>query len=137
MYKRTESGTFASPALHHQRWDIEGPEGEVFSTNRIHAITPDTDTSTRVFMAGSRNYGLGRQPVTDRLRVFLDGVAQRDASILEMASNHSGYGMWQAGVEFQADAAVTRARRIVGAMLANEAGRSPASRRSVAGMATN
>jgi phenylpropionate dioxygenase-like ring-hydroxylating dioxygenase large terminal subunit len=137
VYKRTESGTFASPALHLQRWDIEGPEGEVFSTTRIHAITPETDSSTHVFMAGSRNYALGRQPVTDRLRVFLDGVAQRDASILEMASNHSGYGMWQAGVEFQADAAVTRARRIVGAMLAKEAGRSPASRRSVAGMATN
>jgi Vanillate O-demethylase oxygenase C-terminal domain len=86
----------------------------LFSNNRIDATTPDTDTSTRVFMTGSHNYALGRQRVTDRLRGLLDDVAQRDASILELASNHSGYDGWQAGVEFQADAAVTRTRELSG-----------------------
>jgi hypothetical protein len=57
-----------------------------------------------------------------RSEVFLAEVAQRDTSILEMASNHSGYDGWRGGVEFQADAAALRARRIVGVMLAKEAG---------------
>jgi hypothetical protein len=61
--------------------------------------------------------------MTDRLASFLAEVAQRDTSILEMASDHSGYDGWRGGVEFQADAAALRARRIVGVMLAKEAGR--------------
>ena len=75
-------------------------------------------------MQSSRNYRTDRDEVTTRLRSFLAGVAQRDTSILEMASNHSGYDGWRGGVEFQADAAALRARRIVGVMLAKEAGRS-------------
>jgi vanillate O-demethylase monooxygenase subunit len=62
--------------------------------------------------------------VTTYLRSFLSEIDRRDISILEMASNHSGYDRWRGGVEFQADAAILRARRIVGVMLAKEAGRS-------------
>lgn len=119
-YRRREMGTFASPALHLQRWDVETAPGEVSSTTRIHAITPETETSTRVVMAASRNYALGAAAATDRLRVFLDGVARRDVAVLDMASQHSGYERWQTGVEFQADVAAGHARRIVGVMLANE-----------------
>jgi phenylpropionate dioxygenase-like ring-hydroxylating dioxygenase large terminal subunit len=123
-YKHSESGTFASPALHRQHWDIETSTGEVYSTTRTHGITPETDTSTHVFMQGSRNYATDRDGVTTGLRSFLAEVARRDTSILEMVSNHSGYDGWRGGVEFQADAAALRARRIVGVMLAKEAGRS-------------
>jgi len=128
-YRRTEIGTFASPALHLQRWDVETPAGETLTTTRIHAITPQDDNSTRVVMMSSRNYSLGRRAATDRLRSFLTGVAQRDVAVLEMASAHSGYGRWQTGIEFQADVAALRARRIVDAMLANEAGRIPGPQR--------
>jgi hypothetical protein len=83
-------------------------------------------------MAGSHNYALGRQRVTDRLRGLLDDVAQRDASILELASNHSGYDGWQAGVEFQADAAVTRTRELSGLCWPTKQCRSSAARLSVA-----
>ncbi|MDT5093733.1 MAG: hypothetical protein QOH60_3096 [Mycobacterium sp.] len=123
-YKRRESGTFASPAMHRQYWAIEAPDGKVYTTTRSHGITPETETSTHVFMQGSRNYALDSDVVTSGLRSFLSGVAQRDVSILEMASKHSGYDGWRGGVEFQADAAALRARRIVGVMLAKEAGRS-------------
>jgi vanillate O-demethylase monooxygenase subunit len=123
-YKRREMGTFSSPALHLQRWDIEAPTGEVYSTTRIHGITPETESSTHVFMQASRNYATDRGVVTTRLRSFLAEVARRDTSILEMVSNHSGYDGWRGGVEFQADAAILRARRIVAVMLAKEAGRS-------------
>lgn len=119
-YRRTEMGTFASPALHLHRWDVETAPGEVHSTTRIHAITPESETSTHIVMAGSRNYRPGSAAATDRLRSFLDGVSRRDKAVLDMASAHSGYDRWQAGVEFQADVAAGQARRIVGVMLANE-----------------
>jgi phenylpropionate dioxygenase-like ring-hydroxylating dioxygenase large terminal subunit len=122
-YKHRERGTFASPAMHFQRWDIATSTTEVYSTMRTHAITPETETSTHVFMQGSRNYATGSGPVTTFLRSFLAEVTQRDVSILEMVSNHSGYEGWRGGVEFQADAAALRARRIVSVMLAKEAGR--------------
>jgi hypothetical protein len=96
----------------------------VYTTTRVHGITPETETSTHVFMQSSRNYRLDDDAVTQRLRSFLSEVAERDTAILEMASNHSGYDRWRGGVEFQADAAALRARRIVGVMLAKEAGRS-------------
>jgi vanillate O-demethylase monooxygenase subunit len=124
LYKRRESGTFVSPAMHRQYWEIATANGELHTTTRTHGITPETETSTHVFMQASRNYRTDRDEVTTRLRSFLAEVAQRDTSILEMASNHSGYDRWRGGVEFQADAAALRARRIVGVMLAKEAGRS-------------
>jgi len=123
-YKRRESGTFASPAMHRQYWEIEAPDGQAYITTRTHGLTPETETTTHVFMQASRNYRTDRDEVTTGLRSFLDEVARRDVSILEMASNHSGYDGWRGGVEFQADAAALRARRIVGVMLAKEAGRS-------------
>jgi phenylpropionate dioxygenase-like ring-hydroxylating dioxygenase large terminal subunit len=123
-YKRCESGTFASPAIHRQYWEIQAPDGKVYTTTRTHGITPETETSTHVFVQSSRNYALESDAVTSGLRSFLAEVGRRDTSILEMASNHSGYDGWRRGVEFQADAAALRARRIVGVMLAKEAGRS-------------
>jgi len=121
-YKHRESGTFVSPAMHRQYWEISTANGEVYTTTRTHAITPETETSTHVFMEASRNYRTDRDEVTTRLRSFLSGVAERDTAILEMAANHSGYDRWRGGVEFRADAAALRARRIVGVMLAKEAG---------------
>jgi vanillate O-demethylase monooxygenase subunit len=123
-YKHREGGTFVTPAMHRQYWEIEAPDGVVYTTTRTHAITPETENSTHVFMQSSRNYATGSAEVTTRLSTFLAEVAERDKSILEMASSHSGYDGWRGGVEFQADAAALRARRIVGVMLAKEAGRS-------------
>ena len=123
-YKRRESGTFVSPAVHRQYWEITAADGELYTTTRTHAITPETETSTHMFMQGSRDYRVDSDAVTARLASFLAEVSQRDTAILEMASNHSGYDGWRGGVEFQADAAALRARRIVGVMLAKEAGRS-------------
>jgi vanillate O-demethylase monooxygenase subunit len=124
LYKHSESGTFVSPAIHRQYWNIETSTGESYTTTRTHAITPETETTAHVFMQSSRNYRTDSDDVTAGLRSFFDRVARRDTSILEMASNHSGYDGWRGGVEFQADAAALRARRIVAVMLAKEAGRS-------------
>jgi hypothetical protein len=87
--------------------------------NRRHG-----DIGADACLQSSRNYATDSSGATDGLRSFLAEVARRDTSILEMASNHAGYDGWRGGVEFQADAAALRARRIVGVMLAKEAGRS-------------
>lgn len=127
-YERTETGTFASPALHLHRWDVRTPAGEVLTTTRLHAITPQDDTSTHIAMMGSRNYALGQRAATERLKTFLGAVAQRDTAVLEMATRYSGYDRWRDGVEFQADLASLRLRRIVDDLLDQEAGSAHATR---------
>ena len=71
-YKHREGGTFVSPAMHRQYWEIEAPDGKVYITTRTHGITPETENSTHVFMQSSRNYATDSGEVTDGLRSFLD-----------------------------------------------------------------
>jgi vanillate O-demethylase monooxygenase subunit len=123
-YTRREHETFASPAMHVQRWDIEVGDGTAFRHIRTHAITPETPSSTHVFMQVSRNYATQHAEVTTILQSRVDEIARRDTEILEIACAHAGYDGWCSGVEFRADEAVRRARRIVAVMLAKEAGRS-------------
>jgi phenylpropionate dioxygenase-like ring-hydroxylating dioxygenase large terminal subunit len=123
-YTRREQETFASPAMHVQRWDIEHGDDTAFRHIRTHAITPETPSSTHVFMHVSRNYATQRAAVTTLLQSKVDEIARRDTETLEVAAAHAGYDGWRSGVEFRADAAVLRARRIVAVMLAKEAGRS-------------
>jgi vanillate O-demethylase monooxygenase subunit len=122
-YTRRERETFASPALHVQRWDIEVDDGTAFCHIRTHAITPETPSSTHVFMQVSRNYAGESAVVTALLQSKVDQIARRDTDIVEIAAAHAGYDGWRSGVEFRADEAVLRARRIVAVMLAREAGR--------------
>ncbi|MBJ8343878.1 Rieske 2Fe-2S domain-containing protein [Antrihabitans sp. YC2-6] len=122
-YVRRERGTFASPAMHIQRWEIDAGD-QAYRHIRTHAITPETPTSTHVFMQASRNYAPDSAAVTTVLRTLSDDLVRRDSEVLEMAAARVGYDGWRSGVEFQADAAALRARRIVAVMLAKEAGRS-------------
>jgi phenylpropionate dioxygenase-like ring-hydroxylating dioxygenase large terminal subunit len=123
VYTRRESGTFASPAMHIQRWELEA-DGKIYSNVRTHAITPETDTATRIFMYASYNYAPNNETVAATLQSFVGKLVERDNVILEKVAAHAGYHGWRSGVEFQADAAALRARRIVAVMLAKEAGRS-------------
>jgi nitrite reductase/ring-hydroxylating ferredoxin subunit len=122
-YARRESGTFASPAMHIQRWELEA-DGTKYSNVRTHAITPETDTATHVFMRASYNYAPNSATVAATLQSFVGSLVDRDKVILERVAAHTGYDGWRSGVEFQADAAALRARHIVEVMLGREAGRS-------------
>jgi phenylpropionate dioxygenase-like ring-hydroxylating dioxygenase large terminal subunit len=122
-YARKETGTFASPAMHIQRWELE-PNGRTYSNVRTHAITPETDTATHVFMYASYNYAPNSAAVTTTLQSLVAQLVDRDTAILERVAAHTGYDGWRSGTEFQADAAALRARHIVAVMLAKEAGRS-------------
>jgi len=122
-YTRREIGTFASPAMHIQRWELEAG-GVKYSNVRTHAITPESDTATNIFMHAAYNYAPGDDAVATILQSFVTKLADRDAAILERVAAHTGYDGWRSGIEFQADAAALRARHIVAVMLAKEAGRS-------------
>jgi phenylpropionate dioxygenase-like ring-hydroxylating dioxygenase large terminal subunit len=122
-YARRESGTFASPAMHVQRWELEA-DGTTYSNIRTHAITPETDSATHIFMHASYNYAPNNEAVATTLQSLVGTLVDRDKVILERVAAHTGYEGWRSGVEFQADAAALHARRIVAVMLAKEAGRS-------------
>jgi phenylpropionate dioxygenase-like ring-hydroxylating dioxygenase large terminal subunit len=121
-YTRRETGTFASPAMHIQRWELEA-DGTKYSNIRTHAITPETGTATHVFMYASYNYAADNEPVAATLQSLVATLVDRDTAILERVAAHTGYDGWRSGVEFQADTAAIRARHIVAVMLAKEAGR--------------
>jgi vanillate O-demethylase monooxygenase subunit len=123
-YARRESGTFVSPALHLQRWEIDGPDGTVYENVRAQAFTPETPDSTHVFLRGAHDYATDRTVVTQHLQAFLDQVAAQDVAVLETIQAREGYESWARGVRVTADGAALKARRIVAAMLAEEAGRS-------------
>jgi phenylpropionate dioxygenase-like ring-hydroxylating dioxygenase large terminal subunit len=122
-YTRREVGIFASPGMHIQRWELES-DGAQYSNVRTHAVTPETMSTTHVFMRASYNYAPNDETVATTLRSLVAKLVDRDTVIMERVAAHSGYDGWRSGVEFQADAAAIRARHIVAVMLAKEAGRS-------------
>ncbi|AEF40707.1 hypothetical protein AS9A_2260 [Hoyosella subflava DQS3-9A1] len=124
VYGRRESGLFASPALHIQSWEIDAGD-RAYSNRRTHAITPETEDSTHVFMQASYNYGIDDATVAEILGGFASDLIERDRKIVEMATTRVGYNGWRASVEFAGDAAALHARRIVSVMRAKESGRSP------------
>lgn len=99
-------------------------DGRRYSNIRTHAITPETDTATHIFMYATYNYAPNDVTVATTLQSFVAKFVERDSVILERVATHTGYNGWRSGVEFQADAAALRTRRIVEVMLAKEAGRS-------------
>jgi phenylpropionate dioxygenase-like ring-hydroxylating dioxygenase large terminal subunit len=122
-YRRNESGRFVSPALHVQRWEIEGDDGEVYANVRVQAFTPESPTSTRVFLRGTHSYAADRAVVTQHLKDMVDGLAQRDFALLERIQAGGGLAAWNTGLHVLADGAALKARGIVDAMLRQEAGR--------------
>jgi vanillate O-demethylase monooxygenase subunit len=124
-YTRRESGTFVSPAAHVQRWEIDGGDGTVYANVRVQAFTPETADSTHLFLRGAHDYATDRNVVTEHLKAFLDEVAVQDKDLLETIQITAGYEEWARGARVSADGAALKARRIVSAMLAEEAGRSP------------
>ena len=75
-------------------------------------------------MYASYDYAPNDEVVTATLQSLVGTLVDRDTVILERVAARTGYDGWRSGVEFQADAAALRARRIVAVMLAKEAGRS-------------
>jgi vanillate O-demethylase monooxygenase subunit len=128
-YNRREQGTFVSPALHVQRWTIEaenGPREQV----RIHGFTPETPTTTHVFLQVARNYAVGQEIVGEYLRRMFRDMDERDAAVLETIQHRLVDDGARRDINVKADRAAVRARRVVEAMIAEETGRAPVPRRA-------
>jgi len=124
-YRRKETGTFVSPAMHVQEWSIDGGDGTTYNNVRVQAFTPQTPDATHVFLHGAHDYATDRTVVTQHLKAFVDTLAGRDKALLEAVQQQGGREAWSRGVHINADAAALKARRIVSTMLAEEVGRSP------------
>ncbi len=122
---RREEGTFVSPALHVQRYMIEA-DGGPFEHLRVQGFTPETLTSTHVFLQIARNYATDRTVVADLLRSMFHEWAVRDAPVLETVQRRLGDELEpRRDINVKADRAAVRARRVAQEMIDDEAGRRP------------
>ncbi len=128
---RHEQGTFVSPALEVQRYTIE-PDGQAaFELPRVQGFTPESATSTHVFLRMVRNFATDRAVVAEHLQTMFNEWAARDAVVLETVQRQLGGELQpRRDINVKADRAAVRARRVAEAMVAEEAGRTPALRYS-------
>ena len=125
---RREEGTFVSPALHVQRYTIEPSGQPAFELVRVQGFTPESATTTHVFLQMVRNYATDRAVVADHLQTMFTEWAARDASVLETVQRRLGEEVQpRRDINVKADRAAVRARRVAQAMVAEEEGR-PAAR---------
>jgi phenylpropionate dioxygenase-like ring-hydroxylating dioxygenase large terminal subunit len=120
---RLERGSFVSPAVNVEGYDIVGADGSNYRHVRVHAVTPESETSTHVWMRLARDYALDDTDVTDHLERTFVAIAERDRGVLELVQRQRGEQPARQ-VNVVADRAATQARRVVQAMVAEEAGRS-------------
>jgi vanillate O-demethylase monooxygenase subunit len=122
-YQRRHHGTFLSPAVIAEGWEVDGGDAGSPELVRIHAVTPETPSSTHLFFRIARNYALGDAVIDDHLHAVFDRVMAGDIAVVEAIEAAAGYDGAKAGIHLNADAGVLRVRRIVDAMLAAESGR--------------
>jgi vanillate O-demethylase monooxygenase subunit len=120
-YARHYQGTFLSPAVTVESWDIDDGNGKLYSQARIQAVSPESPTSTHLFWEFARNYETERELVGRHLNAEFEPVMRQDVEVLETIQAHAGYEAAARGAHVSADAGVLKVRAIVRAMLAAEA----------------
>jgi vanillate O-demethylase monooxygenase subunit len=121
---RREEGTFVSPALHVQRYVLDGGDGRAYEQLRIQGFTPESPGTTHVFLNIARSYATDRGVVSDHLRATFHETAMRDAAVLETVQRRLGDDLEpRRDINVKADRAAVRARRVAQAMVDDEAGR--------------
>ena len=125
-YKRRHHGTFISPAILAEGWEIDGGDGQLYEQARIHAVTPESPTRTHLFSRFAHNFALDRALVDQHLHAVMAKVMREDVAVLEAIEAIAGYEGSASGIHLTADAGVLQVRRIVARMLATERGGTPA-----------
>lgn len=121
---RREQGTFVSPALHVQQWTIDPEDLPAFEVLRVQGFTPESLTTTHVFLQIARNYATDRSVVGDHLRAMFHEWAVRDAKVLETVQRRLGEEIEpRRDLNVKADRAAVRARRVAQAMVEEEVAR--------------
>jgi phenylpropionate dioxygenase-like ring-hydroxylating dioxygenase large terminal subunit len=119
-HRRRHYGTFISPAVLAEGWDVFGADGQVFGQVRIQAVTPETPSSTHLFWQFCRNYRLDDDHVAQHLHAVFEQVMRVDIDVVETIQSNVGYQGAADGFRVSADAGVLKVRRIVESMLAQE-----------------
>jgi vanillate O-demethylase monooxygenase subunit len=118
---RHEQGTFVSPALHVQRWTIDAEGHKPFELLRVQGFTPESATTTHVFLQIVRNYATDRSVVGDHLRAMFHEWVMRDTRVLETVQRRLGEEVEpRRDLNVKADRAAVRARRVAQAMVEEE-----------------
>jgi vanillate O-demethylase monooxygenase subunit len=132
-YSRRYRGTFISPAVVAEGWEIDGGQGTFYEQTRIQAVTPETTATTHLFWQLARNYATDRALIGRHLQAVFEPIMRQDIAVLEDIEAHAGYEAVERGARVSADAGVLKARSIVANMLAREGGRLAASARFTSG----
>ncbi|MEE3062438.1 MAG: aromatic ring-hydroxylating dioxygenase subunit alpha [Actinomycetota bacterium] len=119
-YRRRHHGTFVSPAVLAESWDIYDSDDKPLRHTRIQAVTPETETSTHLFWRFAHDYHLGNSDVRDHLHSVFEHVMRVDVDVLEAIEHNVGYRGSANGFRVSADAGVLKVRRIVTAMIDRE-----------------
>src|SRR5207245_5955779 len=82
-YKRRHHGTFISPAILAEGWEIDGGDGQLYEQARIHAVTPESLTRTHLFSRFAHNFALDRALVGQHLHAVMAKVMQEDVAVIE------------------------------------------------------
>ena len=117
-YKRRHHGTFISPAILVEGWEIDGGDGRFYEQMRIHAVTPETPTSTHLSCRFAHNFALDRALVSQHLHAVMARVMRQDVAVIEAIEATAGYAGSASGIHLTADAGVLQVRHILAQMLA-------------------
>ena len=119
-YHRRHYGTFISPAVLVEGWDLFGADGQAFGQVRIQAVTPETPCSTHLFWQFARNYSLDDEQVGQGLHEVFERVMRVDVGVVETIQDTVGEAVAANGFRVSADAGVLKVRGIVESMLTQE-----------------
>lgn len=126
-YEELESGSFLSPALWVDAWQVFAPGGadgqtRSYSLRFAQAVTPVSPTSCRLIWRVGRDFVLDAAWVTASLRTMFTEYYGRVGRLAEEIQRSIDAAGPRLMFNVSADAAALRVRRIVANMLAEEAG---------------
>lgn len=119
-YHRHHHGTFITPAVLAEGWDLYSESGEKFSHVRVQAVTPETASTTHLFWRFAHDYRLDDPGVGQHLHDVFEAVMRVDVDAIETVQSNVGYPGSARGFRVAADAGVLKVRSIISSMLDRE-----------------
>lgn len=99
---------------------VDGDRSKGIEIRSLHAITPETETTTHYFWGYARNFALERPEVTDLLRTGASATFSEDVEVLEYQQKALATSIAAPDVDINGDAAPLLARRMKAEILARE-----------------
>jgi phenylpropionate dioxygenase-like ring-hydroxylating dioxygenase large terminal subunit len=99
---------------------VEGDRSKGIEIRSLHAITPETETTTHYFWGYARNFALEKPEVTELLRSGASATFSEDVEVLEHQQKALAAGVTARDVDINGDGAPLLARRMKAEILARE-----------------